>query len=91
MENKELKEVAEKLYPIPFPDKFSNMNQEAYKEREAFISGAKWQKEQDNNKFTEEELEKISKELFFTMANCDKNIIHKEFDFEKWFEKFKKK
>ena len=56
--------------------------------RHAFKEGAKWQEER---MYSEEELEKISKELFFTMANCDKNIIHKESDFEKWFEQFKKK
>jgi hypothetical protein len=36
-----LKDAAERLYPIPFPHKFSNMNQEAYKQREAFIAGVK--------------------------------------------------
>jgi hypothetical protein len=41
MKQETLEEAAEKLYPIPFPDKFSNMNQEAYKERESFIAGAK--------------------------------------------------
>jgi hypothetical protein len=40
--------------------------------------------------YSEEEVEKIAKELFFTMANCDKDIIHKESDFEKWFKQHKK-
>jgi len=41
--------------------------------------------------YSEEEVEKIAKELFFTMANCDKDIIHKESYFDNWFEQFKKK
>jgi hypothetical protein len=54
-----------------------------------FIQGAKWQAER---MYREEEVEKITKELFFTMANCDKRIIHKESDFNKWLvEQFKKK
>ena len=42
-----LEEAAERLYPIPFPNKFSNMNQEAYKEREAFITGVKYNTDRD--------------------------------------------
>jgi hypothetical protein len=37
----DVEKLAENLYPIPFPNKFSNMNQEAYKERAAFIEGHK--------------------------------------------------
>lgn len=54
----------------------------------AFKAGAEWQ---SDKMYSEGEVEKIAKELFFTMANCDKDIIHKESDFDKWFEKFKKK
>jgi hypothetical protein len=56
--------------------------------RDGVQFGAKWQEER---MYSEEQFEKIAKELFFTMANCDKNIIHKESDFEKWFEQHKNK
>jgi hypothetical protein len=80
MKQETLEEVAERLYGLA--DKYS-------KNRIGFIEGAKWQEER---MYSEEELEKISKELFFTMANCDKRIIHKESDFNKWLvEQFKKK
>jgi hypothetical protein len=53
----------------------------------SFRDGSKWQAER---MYSEEEVEKIAKELFFTMSNCDKGIIHREFDFDNWLKQFKK-
>jgi hypothetical protein len=52
----------------------------------AFIEGAKWQQEQDNNKFSEEEIHKIigSYQAHLTAFNTN-------FTYNKWFEQFKKK
>lgn len=63
-------------------------NELAESAKQDFIEGAKWQAER---RYSEEEVQKICKELFFTMANGEKNVIHKESDFEKWFEQHKKK
>jgi hypothetical protein len=79
--NETIEEAAERLYPIPFPNKFSNMNQEAYKEREAFISGANFQQEQDNNKYSKDDL----RECFYDAKTPSYQ------DFGEWFEQFKKK
>jgi len=53
--------AAKELYPIPFPDKFSNMNQEAIKERLAFIAGIKYQSKQPVSIqwLSEEEIDKL--------------------------------
>jgi hypothetical protein len=42
-------------------------------------------------RYSEEQVKIILKKLFYTMANCDKNITHKESDFDEWFEQFKNK
>ena len=94
-----LEEAAKRLYPVViksildvYDDGVSNqIGEEDINEnnRESFIDGAKWQQKR---MYSEGEVEKITKELFFTMANCDKRIIHKESDFNKWLvEQFKKK
>ena len=51
-----------------------------------FEMGAKWQQEQDKNKFSEEEVHKIigSYQAHLTAFNTD-------FIYDKWFEQFKKK
>lgn len=36
-----VEELVKLIYPIPFPDKFSNINQEVHKERVAYIDGYK--------------------------------------------------
>ena len=52
--NWEVEQLVKEKYSIPFPNKFSNMNQEAYKERYAFIAGYNHNKA----KYTEEDLRK---------------------------------
>ncbi len=60
------------------------------KEQAFFIAGfiecAKWQEEQDKNKYSEEEVHKIisSYQAHLTAFNTN-------FTYNKWFEKFKKK
>jgi hypothetical protein len=76
MKNKEtLEEAAEK--------------QHNYTSYEAFIRGAKWQQEQDKNRFSEEEVRKISLEFFYHWWNTKGSNTEQGFD--KWFEQFKNK
>ena len=49
--NEELEEAAERLYPISGPNSMWNSLQQ-----DGFIEGAKWQQEQDKNKYSEEEV-----------------------------------
>jgi hypothetical protein len=69
-----LEEVAEKFYP----------GVDRQVDRMLFIKGAKWQQEQDKNKYSEEEVLEI---LFELSCNSDTD---KE-EVEEWFEQFKKK
>jgi hypothetical protein len=86
MENKEaLEEFAEKLARA-----FDNDNYKAL--MDLVIDGAKWQAEQDKNKYSEEELLDIIKyydrefklDTFSYTKPCS-------FRIEEWFERFKKK
>jgi hypothetical protein len=49
------------------------------------ILGAKWQQEQDNNKFSEEEVHKIISSYQAHLTAFNTNFIY-----DKWFEQFKK-
>jgi len=53
--------------------------------RHEFINGAKWQQEQDKNKYSEEDLEQAFKSGF---TNCYNN---NNLTFGEWFEQFTKK
>jgi hypothetical protein len=100
-----LEEAAERLYlviikPIldVYDDGVSNqIGEEDINEnnRESFIAGAKWQQEQDKNKYTEEEVlavlqdycwYRINEELD-RLADVDTNTL----TYIDWFEQFKKK
>ena len=77
MENKETLEEAAKNYTIDF----STMS--------AFTLGAKWQTEQDNNKYGEEEVLDLLYKRDLYLFNRDEEI---ELELpEEWFEQFKKK
>lgn len=55
-----------------------------------FIEGAKWQKQQqDKNKYSEEEVKKISLDFFYHWWNAKGN--NSEEGFNEWFEQYKKK
>jgi hypothetical protein len=60
----------------------------------AFIYGAEWQKEQDKNKFSEEEVEIIIQELMNDVHCGDlcygDNVIDFKLSPRQWFEQFKK-
>ena len=86
-----IEEAAERLYPRPFPNKFSNMNQEAYKEREAFISGANFQQEQDNNKYSKDDLREAFRQGHKSARMGSYNDITEQEDYNKWLKQFKKK
>jgi len=53
-----------------------------------FISGAKWQQEQDKNKYSEEEVRKISLDFFYHWWNSKGTNTEQGFD--RWFEQLKK-
>ena len=92
MENKEtLEEAAEKLYPITgeyFDKEFYMVK------RLAFINGAKWQQEQDKNKYSEEEVRDLFKKYQYDLAQW---VLRMEDDIDgkpiptEWFEQYKKK
>lgn len=77
-----LEEAALKLYPIDFIVDH-DINKE---DRDIWLKGAKWQKEQDKNKYSEEEVEAISKDAYTIGRN---NILIGVFN--KWVEQFKNK
>jgi hypothetical protein len=82
-----LEEVAEKYAEhqlTGIDDKFSKF--ECIND---FISGAKWQQEQDKNKYSEEEVRKISLDFFYHWWNSKGTNTEQGFD--KWFEQIKKK
>ena len=78
MENKETLEKAAKYYAHNYFEMHDTNNYKALKQ--GFEAGAKWQQEQDKNKYGEEDLR--------TAYNAE-NEGWVNFDF--WFEKFKKK
>jgi hypothetical protein len=75
-----LEEAAERLYS----DKEYPMYGEI--RRHSFTTGAKWQQEQDKNKYSEEEVLDITKQAY-SMGRSNYTIKA----FNEWFEQFKKK
>jgi len=55
-----------------------------YDDKKAFIEGAKWQQEQDKNKYSEEEVINILQELCYDLGEPKSRI-------KEWFEQFKNK
>lgn len=90
-----LEEAAEKIYPNDgFKDEIYDDIGEVF--REKFIEGAKWQQEQDKNKYSEEEvLELLQKALTHQDDGETGNLVTlqrqiRTANFYSWFEKFKK-
>jgi hypothetical protein len=79
-----LEEVAEKWVFETNGHKWSNNDDTAGDNFASFIAGAKWQQEQDKNKYSEEEVCSIVFELL-------NNLGEPETIFQNWFEQFKKK
>ena len=52
-----LEEAAERLYPTDYGEKSKNIINMI--KQDAFTSGAKWQQEQDKNKYSKEEVQDI--------------------------------
>lgn len=64
MKKEKLEEAAEKYV--------KDSSHELYELRkQCFLDGAKWQQEQDNNKYSEEEVEKIIAETWITCVYND--------------------
>jgi hypothetical protein len=72
MEKQTLEEAAERFYTTEDTQRDCN-----------FIEGAKWQQEQDKNKYSEEEVKFIVSEALQSALVT--------VDLEQWFEQFKKK
>ena len=87
MKNKEtLEEVALKLYPRLINDPYNPLEDDNKEERDIWINGAKYQQEQDKNKFSDEEVLIILDKFLTSMIKGEKTGL-----IEDWFEKFKKK
>jgi len=92
--NKEtLEEAAKRLYPDNMVDLgFNNILNSSLIKRIDFIAGAKWQQNQEPNKYSEEELKEAFKSGFSLGCGSDvcsvneQNRICKE-----WFDQFKDK
>jgi hypothetical protein len=56
----------------------------------AFYQGAKWQEEQDKNKYSEEEVEQIARFGFNAGRRVELKAVDLDFTFEQWFEQFSK-
>lgn len=56
MKQETLEEVAERLYPYEVGYGVFDRNCEIDIERERFVEGAKWQQEQDKNKYSNKEV-----------------------------------
>jgi hypothetical protein len=86
-----LKEVAERLYPRLINDPYNPMEDDNKEDRDTWLKGAKWQQEQDKNKFSEEDLRKA---FLDGQENVDYNDIHgwsSKLTEQEWFEQFKNK
>jgi len=98
MENKEtLEEAAENN--LTYWKGFSNIGLpntiNADRIKKSFMAGAKWQQEQDKNKYSEEEVENIIQKLMYDVHCGDICEGDKIIDFKisprKWFKQFKNK
>ena len=75
MKNKEtLEEVAERLYPYEVGYGVFNRNCEIDAERERFVLGAKWQQQQDKNKYSEEDLD-VFRKFMIQEQNFSKSCL----------------
>ena len=95
MKQETLEEAAEKEFPLIDTewcrtDACEEENLHLLGHRKSFIKGAKWQQEQDKNKYSEEEVKNIVEEARWQVpATGNPREFTKNFD--KWFEQFKKK
>ena len=79
-----MKETLEEAAKAKFPFQPLTKVSITRKKREAFIDGAKWQQEQDNNKYSDEEVLNLLQDF----ANEDFSSV---INIKEWFEQFKKK
>ncbi len=83
-----LEEAAERLYPENWESIMEGQHDSNSYERTAFIKGAKWQEQNSDKKYSEEEVLQLLKEREIYTNNAPKNDW---FSINKWFEQFKKK
>lgn len=86
MKQETLKEAAS-IFSKQFLDNGNNSEFEAQASYLGFIQGAKWQQEQDKNKFSEEDMHKLMDEYQNWLFNSEDVIL----TFREWFEKSKNK
>ena len=83
-----LEEVADRLYPYEVGYGVFDRNCEIDAERQRFIEGVEWQQEQDNNKYSDEDVIELLK-TFDEKFNS--GIVERNKGINNWFEQFKKK
>ena len=87
--NEELEEAAERLYPISGPNSMWNSLQQ-----DGFIEGAKWQEEQDKNKYSEEEVIELleyTRKNFYDTGTKWHSEPDTDYTSKELFQQFKKK
>ena len=88
-----IEEAAERLYPIRETDDYMDMYDKNFDIRNSFIAGAKWQQEQDKNKYSKEDM----REAFENGVGSGKyqaeygDNAKGSMNFEYFIEQFKKK
>jgi hypothetical protein len=84
-----LEQAALKLYPRLINDPYNPIEDDNKESRDIWIEGAKWQQEQDKNKYSEEDMKKAYTEGASIVLRYYENYPF--IDKNKWFEQFKKK
>jgi hypothetical protein len=79
-----LEEAAFRLYPRLINDPYNPMEDDNKENRDIWIAGAKWQAEQDKNKWSNEEVKDFLAKFHIATDGT------KKFE-DEWFEQFKKK
>jgi hypothetical protein len=87
MKQETVEEAAEKLYPTKYQSYMDGEIDINYEERKGFINGYNLAKEQDKNKYSEEDL----KHAFFSGCQSERQFKPRIKCWEEWFEQFKKK
>ena len=84
MKQETLEEAAERLYPEDIMWGM-DLNEDT---KNAFIQGAKWQQEQDKNKYSDEEVKEIVNYIMIQANETEFGSLRKFIDLQ--FEQFKK-
>jgi len=86
MKQETLEEVAERLYPIILEEGVWDKNKQY---RDVWMNGAKYQQQQDTNKYSKEDIEEYAE--YCTTHVLTTQIGNPYLSIKEWFEQFKKK